>query len=104
MKIKITFLITLICFNYGIGQISEADINSNWIKYKSEMKDGSKLLPTPKSDSTYLEISIKNSKLILNGTPIYRAYGGAINFSLIGNTIKTSNYSGYEIEKKPQIH
>jgi tetratricopeptide (TPR) repeat protein len=103
MNVKITILITLLFVNYGIGQIKESEINGKWIKYKSEMKDGSKILPTPNSDSTFLEISIKNSKLCFNSNPIYKTNGGWINFSLTENTINTSIISsikaGYEIEK-----
>ncbi|POS00514.1 hypothetical protein Q361_1831 [Flavobacterium croceum DSM 17960] len=99
MNVKITISITLLFVNYGIGQIKESEINGKWIKYKSEMKDGSKILPTPKSDSTFLEISIKNSKLCFNSNPIYKTNEGCIDFSLKENTIKTSIESGYKIEK-----
>lgn len=99
MKLKITILLTLLSINSGIGQINNTEIYGSWIKYKSEMKDGSKILPISKSGLTYQKITINNSKFCLNSDPIDKFVNGCLSYSLQGNIIKTSDKSGYEIEK-----
>jgi tetratricopeptide (TPR) repeat protein len=100
MKIKATILFALLFINFCNGQITVSEINGDWILYKSEMKDGSKILPITKSDSTYFEISITNTKLSFNTHPIYKISEDWINYSLKENTIITSVESGFQIEKK----
>ena len=100
MKLKITILITLLFLNFGIGQIKESEINGTWIEYKSEMKDGSWVLPISKSEINFLKIVIKNSKLCMDSSPIYKIdESQCLIFSLEEDVMKTSIKSGYHIEK-----
>lgn len=63
------------------------------------MKDGSKLLDRFLEDSTYLEYTINKSKLCINSNPIHKTNESCLDFILINNFIKTSQYSGFVIEK-----
>lgn len=66
MKLKITIIIKLLFVNFVIGQIKESEINGTWIEYKSEMKDGSRILPISKSEINFSKIVIRNSKFCMD--------------------------------------
>lgn len=96
---KVLFLITILFFNYTTGQIDISEITGNWIKFKSEMKDGSKLFSRFEEDSTYIEYTINLNQLCVNSNPTHKTNQSCVNFTLINNLIKTSPSSGYIIEK-----
>lgn len=96
---ELFFIITILFFNINFGQTNLSEINGNWIKYKVEMKDGSKLFDRFLEDSTYLEYTINKNKLCINSNPIHKTNESCLDFTLINNFIKTSQYSGFIIEK-----
>lgn len=100
MKLKITIIIKLLFVNFVIGQIKESEINGTWIEYKSEMKDGSRILPISKSEINFSKIVIRNSKFCMDSSPIFKTdESQCLIFSLEEDVIKTSIKSGYHIEK-----
>jgi tetratricopeptide (TPR) repeat protein len=96
---ELFFIITLLFFNITFSQINFSEINGKWIKYKVEMKDGSKLFDRFLEDSTYLEYNIYKNKLCINSNPIHKTNESCLDYTLINNFIKTSQYSGFIIEK-----
>lgn len=96
---RLLFLITILSFNLNFGQNNLSEIYGNWIKYKVEMKDGSKLFDRFLEDSTYIEYSINKQKLCINSNPIHKTNESCLDYILINNFIKTSQYSGLLIEK-----
>ncbi len=63
------------------------------------MKDGSKLFDRFLEDSTYLEYTITKNRICINSNPIHKTNQSCLDFNLINNFIKTSQYSGFLIEK-----
>jgi tetratricopeptide (TPR) repeat protein len=96
---ELFFIITILFFNINFGQTNLSEINGNWIKYKVEMKDGSKLFDRFLEDSTYLEYTINKNKLCINSNPIHKTNESCLDFTLVNNFIKTSQNSGFIIEK-----
>ena len=96
---KLLFLISLLFFNLNFGQNNFSEIYGNWIKYKVEMKDGSKLLDRFLEDSTYIEYTINKNKLCINSNPTHKTNESCLDYTISNNLIKTSQYSGFVIEK-----
>jgi tetratricopeptide (TPR) repeat protein len=96
---ELFFIITILFFNINFGQTNLPEINGNWIKYKVEMKDGSELFDRFLEDSTYLQYTINKNKLCINSNPIHKTNESCLDFTLVNNFIKTSQYSGFVIEK-----
>jgi hypothetical protein len=96
---ELFFLITLLFFNLTLSQNNISEINGKWIKLKSEMKDGSKLFSRFEEDSTFIEYTIKTNQLCINSSPIHKTNQSCVDFTLVENLIKTSQYSGYTVEK-----
>lgn len=96
---ELFFLITLLYFNLTLSQNNISEINGKWIKLKSEMKDGSKLFSRFEEDSTYVEYTINANQLCFNSNPIHKTNQSCLDYTLTKNLIKTSQYSGYLIEK-----
>jgi len=92
-------IITILIINFSFGQVNNSEIYGNWIKLKSEMKDGSKLFSRFERDSTFLEYTISKNKICYNSSPIHKTNQGCLEFTLIDNFIKTSQYSGFIVEK-----
>lgn len=95
---KLLFLIILF-FNLNYGQNNFSEIYGNWIKYKVEMKDGSKLFDRFLEDSTYIEYTINKNKLCINSNPTHKTNETCLDYTMSNNEIKTSQYSGFLIEK-----
>lgn len=93
----ILFFSALFFFNTNSAQ-TISDITGNWINYKTEMKDGSKLYQALPSDSTANNYFINANKFgwtnCINGI-----YGMVLDYKLINNEIQTSQFSGFKIEK-----
>ncbi|KIC02202.1 hypothetical protein OA88_09945 [Flavobacterium sp. JRM] len=96
---QLLFLTTFLFINFTFGQTNMSEINGTWIKLKSEMKDGSKLFSRFEEDSTYIQYTINKKQLCINSNPIHKTNQTCIDFTLIGNLLKTSEYSSYLIEK-----
>ena len=96
---KLLILTTILFFNLNFGQNNSSGIYGNWIKYKVEMKDGSKLLDRFLEDSTHIEYTITKTKLCINSNPTHKINESCLDYTLINNFIKTSQYSGFLIEK-----
>lgn len=96
---KLLFLIPLFYFNLTLGQHTISEINGKWIKLHSEMKDGSKLFSRFEEDATFIEYTIKTNQLCINSNPIHKTNQSCVTFTLMDNFIRTSQYSGYLIEK-----
>lgn len=85
--------------NFTFAQINISELNGKWIKYKIEMKDGSKLFDRFTRDSTFLEYTISKNKLCINSSPIHKTNENCLDFKLDNNTLRTSQYSKYVIER-----
>jgi tetratricopeptide (TPR) repeat protein len=96
---NIFFIITLFFFTNNYGQIKLSAIQGYWVKYKVEMKDGSDLFDRFVEDSAYAEYRIDQNRLCINSSPIHRTNESCLDFNLINNLIKTSQYAGFIIEK-----
>lgn len=93
------FIIALFFFTNNYGQIKLSTIQGYWINDKVEMKDGSDLFGRFVEDSVYAEYRIDQNKLCINSSPIHRTNESCLDFTLINNLIKTSQYAGFIIEK-----
>ncbi|RKR09264.1 hypothetical protein C8C83_0884 [Flavobacterium sp. 90] len=97
---KIFFIIiSIFFFTNNYGQTKLLEIQGYWVKYKVEMKDGSDLFDRFVEDSAYAEYRIDQNKLCINSNPIHRINESCLNFNLINNLMKTSQYGGFIIEK-----
>lgn len=96
-KILLIFLLISIKSHSQKNNISE--LNGNWIKYKIEMKDGSKLIDRFYTDSSYVNYSYKNKQMCTNGNPTHRVNEVCFPSTLNKNFIKTSVTSGYTLER-----
>ena len=96
---ELILLITILFFNFTFGQNDISKISGKWIKLKSEMKDGSKLFSRFEEDSTFIEYTINTNQICINSNPIHKTNQSCVDFTLVNNLIKTSQYSGYIIEK-----
>lgn len=93
------FIIALFFFTNNYGQIKLSTIQGYWVNDKVEMKDGSDLFGRFVEDSVYAEYRIDQNKLCINSNPIHRTNESCLDFTLINNFIKTSQYAGFIIEK-----
>ena len=96
---KLIFILVLFFSNNHYGQIKLSSIQGYWIKYKAEMKDGSDLFDRFVEDSAYVEYRIDKNTLCINSSPIHRTNESCLDFNLIDNLMKTSQYAGFIIEK-----
>ncbi|MBO9584294.1 MAG: hypothetical protein J7574_09060 [Flavobacterium sp.] len=96
---KLFFVISFLFFGKNYSQISLSRIQGYWIKYQGEMKDGSDLSDRFTEDSGYTEYRINQNRLCMNSDPVHNINQSCFDFTLINNFIKTSQYSGYIIEK-----
>ncbi|WP_428229480.1 tetratricopeptide repeat protein [Flavobacterium sp.] len=96
---NIFLIIALTFFSNNYGQIKLSEIQGYWIKNKIKMKDGSDLFDRFVEDSAYTEYRIDQNRLCINSSPIHRTNESCLDFKLINNLIKTSQYAGFIIEK-----
>ncbi|MFC4479448.1 tetratricopeptide repeat protein [Flavobacterium chungangensis] len=96
---KLFLVLSFLFFNINYGQINLSAIEGYWIKYKGEMKDGSDLSDGFTEDSGYMEYRINQRKLCINSNPVHKVNESCLDFTLINNFMKTSQYSGFVVEK-----
>ncbi|MEG1236730.1 tetratricopeptide repeat protein [Flavobacterium plurextorum] len=97
---KRTLFLSIFFFtSFTFAQINISDLSGKWIKYKIEMKDGSKLFDRFTKDSTFLEYTINRNTLCLNSNPIHKTNQSCLDFKLRNNELITSQYSKYVIER-----
>ncbi|SFE01779.1 tetratricopeptide repeat protein [Flavobacterium phragmitis] len=96
---KLLIVISFLFFNANYGQVKLSQIQGYWIKYKGEMKDGSDLFDRFTEDSGYTEYRINQNKLCMNSNPTHRTNETCLDFTLMKNFMKTSQYLGFVIEK-----
>ncbi|MFH7017055.1 tetratricopeptide repeat protein [Flavobacterium sp. FlaQc-47] len=96
---NIFFIIAFIFFSNIYGQIKLSAIQGYWVKNKVEMKDGSDLFDRFVEDSAYAEYRIDQNKLCINSSPIHRTNESCLDFNLVNDLIRTSQYAGFVIEK-----
>ncbi len=115
MKRNIILLITFFYIICGYSQIKKSDIIGKWIQFKTEMKDGSKIISNQNIDSIYSDVTITPSSITFNSNSIskrdkndigYSVSGFTgknnnlnLNYSIEGTWLKTSASSGYSVEK-----
>lgn len=89
--------------NLNFAQNNISNITGNWVKLKIEMKDGSKLFDRFMEDSTYLKCAIGPNKFSFYHNPMNNANFKDtkldVDYTLVNNIMKTSQYSGYLVEK-----
>jgi tetratricopeptide (TPR) repeat protein len=96
---KLFVIASLLFISSNYGQINLSAIQGYWIKYKGEMKDASDLSDGFTEESGYMEYRINQNKLCINSNPIHRVNESCLDFTLIDDFMKTSQYSGYIVEK-----
>lgn len=96
---KLFIIISFLFFSINYGQVKLSEIQGYWIKYKGEMKDKSDLFDQFTEDSGYTEYRINQNKLCMNSNPTHPTNESCLGFTLINNFIKTSQYSGFVVEK-----
>lgn len=97
---KKTFLfLLLLSFTSTFSQINLSNLKGNWIKVKTYMKDGSKLLSNFENDSSFVEYSINAKQFCINSNPINRASKTCMDYTLLNNALKVSEYTSFVIEK-----
>lgn len=96
---KILFLSMLFFIHFTFAQINISDLSGKWIKYRIEMKDGSKLFDRFTRDSTFIEYTINKNTLCLNSDPVHKTNQSCLDFKLENNELITSQYSKYVIER-----
>lgn len=101
-QLKIFFIytcLTLIGSKYSYAQSRLDQLQGDWIKYKIDMKDGSKLYSNQINDSTYFRFSFKKNSLSLSTNPVKSFITTKLNFNLSRNSIIIPNSIDYDIEK-----
>jgi tetratricopeptide (TPR) repeat protein len=98
MKKNILILIIIISTKLIAQKKDALAFKGNWIKYHIEMKDGSSLIDRFLTDSSYVNFTILNKKMIINGKPTHRVNESSFPYTLKNNFIKTSSTSGYTLE------
>jgi len=100
---QILLFTAFLFLNLNFAQNNISNITRNWVKLKIEMKDGSKLFDRFLEDSTYLKYAIGTNKFAMTSNPMnqinFKDDKLDINYTLVNNIMKTSEYSGYLIEK-----
>lgn len=96
---QILFIILLISTKFYAQEINFSELNDSWIKYKIEMKDGSKLIDRFLTDSSYVNYSFTNNRMCINGNPTHRVNEVCLPFTIKRDFIKTSATSGYSLER-----
>jgi len=94
LLILILFTIKSYCQENYISKL-----NGDWVKFKIEMKDGSKLIDRFLTDSSYVNYRFTNYRMCTNGNPTHRVNESCFPFSIKKDFIKTSSTSGYTIDR-----
>ena len=97
MKFILSFslsLIALICHSQSRIDSLEGD----WIAYKIEMVDGSKLVDRFVNDSSFIKFTFAKSILSFCNNPLSDSGKTSYNFKIVNNWIMTAEDSGYLIE------
>jgi|LakMenE18May11ns_1017448.scaffolds.fasta_scaffold9957345_3 tetratricopeptide (TPR) repeat protein len=96
---KSIFIILIFTVNLVFAQNNNEYLFGEWVKVKSRMVDGSKIISEPFLTSKFYRWQIFNKKLCTSPDPVNSNYNSCIDFELENNLIKTSSVSGYEIIK-----
>jgi tetratricopeptide (TPR) repeat protein len=96
---KIITLLLLLQFTLSFSQDLAKQLQGDWVKYKVEMKDGSRFNSQLHNENAYLKFTFSSNNLYLSSTPESISKKLPIHFSYENNKIKTSSTSGYLIEK-----
>lgn len=99
---KFYITISLLFFTFTKAQINTQFLPNEWIKTKTRMLDGSKNISEAFLTSKFNRWKITNQKLYTVSDPISANGQSSINYKLQQNFIKTSEESGYEIQKLTQ--
>ena len=95
-KLKYIILIILIN-NYLFAQDYKNEIIGNWIKFKIEKKDGSKLMKRYYADSTLIKFSVDDKQLCkIHLFPSYNK--DCLSYKFENNELIISEYAKYTIE------
>lgn len=101
-ELKYCFAICFIILSVPLTHSQDIwrDIQGDWVKYKAEMKDGSKLFDKSIKDSTYLKFTFKDNLYHISFTPVMtKASEFENNFTIDKNLIRRVDGGGYIIEK-----
>lgn len=85
--------------NISFSQKNKTSIIGSWIKYKIEMKDGSKIIDRFLNDSSYVNFIFNEKQLCINESSTYIINPTCFDYTLNNNLITTSETSKYLIEK-----
>lgn len=88
-------LLIFTCLTASVfGQIKKSDLVGNWVKYKAERVDGSRIIDRYDDGESYMEISIKNNSYCVQLTPLEK---DCLTYKLKNNIIEAGNFLKYEI-------
>jgi len=97
MRRPLLFCLLFFLTHITVAQLKE--IKGNWVTFKIEMKDGSKVIDRYLTDSSYFDYSISSTKLCSNTEPTYQSHKVCSKYKLLNKVLKTSKKGGFIIEK-----
>ena len=80
-------------------KIKKEEFLGNWVKIKSEMKDGSKLIPVYKDYTKHFEMIFQKKKFYTDYYPAQYYKNATFDYKLKNNKLITSKHFAYQIEK-----
>ncbi len=103
MKLPFIYLFTaflLISTNsFSQKKIKKEEFLGNWVKIKTEMKDGSKLIPIYKGYIKPFEMIFQKKKFYIDYYPAQYYKNATFDYKLKNNKLITSKHFSYKIEK-----
>ena len=96
-KYYILIIIIFLSNNEQICQFNKFDLIGDWIKYKAERLDGSKIIDRIGTDTTFLEFSFSTNEFSFQYHPAKMKKG--IEYYLKNNIINVGLLNSYKIEK-----
>tara|TARA_R110002124_G_scaffold286466_2_gene467497 strand:+ start:92 stop:1147 length:1056 start_codon:yes stop_codon:yes gene_type:complete len=100
--VKKTILTLYLSFTISIcsfAQIGKSDLLGVWVNTKTDMKDGSKLIPIYPDYVNHFEITFLKNKFITDYYPSQSKLSSSNSYQLKNDLIESSINFGYEIEK-----
>ncbi|NQY31134.1 MAG: hypothetical protein HRT69_16920 [Flavobacteriaceae bacterium] len=91
MRVLLHILIFTCLTTSVFGQINKADLVGNWVKYKAERVDGSKIIDRLNTEKSYLEYNF-TSKRFITMKP-------ELEYSIKGKKLSIGKYTKYIIER-----
>lgn len=96
--INLFILLAVLLSNNASAQVDLNNLRNNWIQVDVTRLDGSKILAVPHVKDVFQSLKIDDNKLYFNSSPVSPRKAFEIPYKLLGHTIITSEFAGYEIQ------